>query len=211
MNYAYLRVSTDKQDLDNQMFEIINYCKLKGLELSSTNIFQEVISSRVSKKDRKQLNKLFEKVKEMDTVIVSELSRLGRNTIEVLQTVQELLGKDVELRLLKENLIINGADSITAKLIIPMLSAINELERDRISQRTKQALATKKDKGVTLGRPQGSFSGSKLDEKLDLIKEFLEKKVSIQSIARIAGTSKQNLHSYLKRRGLKKGKPQKKG
>ena len=107
------------------------------------------------------------------------------------------------MRLLKENLIINGSDSITAKLILPILSAINELERDRISQRTKQALATKRKMGITLGRPKGSFSGSKLDAHIDTIKEMLEKKVSVQSLSRIIGTSRQNLHRYINARNLK--------
>ena len=203
MNYAYLRVSTYKQDLSIQLHEIITYCKSKGIELSSRNIFQEVVSSRQNKKDRKELMRLLSSVKKGDMVIVGDLSRLGRSTIEALQTVEDLLKKDIELRLIKENLIINGAESIIAKLVIPMLSAINDLERQRISERTKQALATKKKKGVKLGRPKGSFSGSKLDKDLTRIKEFLAKGASVQSIARIIGTSKQNLHSYISKRGLK--------
>ena len=206
MNYGYIRVSTDKQDLNNQLQEIIGYCKSKGLQLNTDQIFQEVVSSRVNKQDRKALCGLMESLKKDDTLIVSELSRLGRNTIEVLQTVQGLLKEDIELRLLKENLIINGSDSITAKLILPMLSAINELERDRISQRTKQALATKRKMGMTLGRPKGSFSGSKLDPHINTIKEMLEKKVSIQSLARIIGTSRQNLHRYISVRKLSPAK-----
>jgi DNA invertase Pin-like site-specific DNA recombinase len=203
MNYGYIRVSTDKQDLNNQLQEIIGHCKSKGLKLNTDQIFQEVVSSRVNKQDRLALCALMETLKKNDTLIVSELSRLGRNTIEVLQTVQSILHSNIELRLLKENLIINGSDSITAKLILPILSAINELERDRISQRTKQALATKRKMGVTLGRPKGSFSGSKLDVHIDTIKEMLEKKVSVQSLARIIGTSRQNLHKYINVRKLK--------
>lgn len=203
MLYGYIRISSEKQDLKHQLHEIISHCKQKNLNLTSQNIFQEIVSSRVNKTDRAQLTLLLEQIKKDDTLVVSELSRLGRNTIEVLQTVQELLKKNIELRLIRENLIINGADSITAKLIIPMLSAINELERERISQRTKQALATKKAQGVKLGRPKGSFSHSKLDQHLDTIKELLAKKVSIQSLARIIGSSKQNLHAYINKRNLK--------
>ncbi|MBI4847661.1 MAG: recombinase family protein [Nitrospirae bacterium] len=203
MNYAYLRVSTDKQNLDSQLHEVISYCKSKGINISARNIFQEIVSTRKEKKDRLELSRLLKLVKQGDMVIVSELSRLGRDTIEVLQTVQKLLYQNIELRLIKENLLIDGADSITAKLIIPMLSAINELERDRISQRTKQALATKKAGGSILGRPKGTFSGSKLDAHLNTIKELLAKTVSVQSIAKIIGTSKQNLHSYIKLRKLK--------
>ncbi len=203
MNYAYLRISTYRQDLSNQLHEIIDYCKSKGIDLNSRNIFQEVVSSRQNKTDRVELLRLLTTVKKGDTVIISDLSRLGRSNIEILETAQDLLKEDIELRLAKENLVINGADSITAKLIIPMLSALNEIERDRISQRTKNALAARKKKGVKLGRPKGSLSGSKLDQHLPAIKELLAKEVSVVSIAKIIGTSKQNLHRYIKTRRLK--------
>ncbi|MCC7431786.1 recombinase family protein, partial [bacterium] len=173
------------------------------LNLSSENIFSEIISSTRTKNERLELIKLLASLEKNDTLIVSELSRLGRNTIEVLQTVKDLLSRNIELRLLKENLIINGAESITAKLIIPILSAINELERDRISNRTKQALKTKKEQGIKLGRPKGSFSKSKLDKHVETIKKLLAKKVSIQSIARIINCSKQTLHNYIKMRNLR--------
>lgn len=203
MIYGYIRVSTDKQSLSNQLFEIVDYCKAKNLDLKTSNVFQEVISTRKRKSERKELTLLLDKIKENDTLVVSELSRVGRDTIEVLQTIQELLKKDIELRLIKENLVINGADSITAKLLIPMLSAINDLERQRISERTKQALATKKAQGIKLGRPKGSISKSKLDPHTETIQELLKKEVSIQAIAKIIGTSRQNLHRFIRVRKIK--------
>lgn len=203
MIYGYIRVSTDKQSLSNQLFEIVDYCKAKNLDLKTSNVFQEVISTRKRKSERKELTLLLDQIKENDTLVVSELSRVGRDTIEVLQTIQELLKKDIELRLIKENLVINGADSITAKLLIPMLSAINDLERQRISERTKQALATKKAQGIKLGRPKGSISKSKLDPHTETIQELLKKEVSIQAIAKIIGTSRQNLHRFIRVRKIK--------
>ncbi|KAA3606615.1 MAG: resolvase [Calditrichaeota bacterium] len=203
MIYGYIRVSTDKQNLSNQLFEIVDYCKAKSLDLKTSNVYQEVISTQKEKKERKQLVLLLNSIQENDTLVVSELSRMGRDTIEVLQTIQELLRKDIELRLIKENLVINGADSITAKLLIPMLSAINDLERQRISERTKQALATKKAQGIKLGRPKGSTSKSKLDPHTETIEELLKKEVSIQAIAKIIGTSRQNLHRFIRVRKIK--------
>lgn len=203
MIYGYIRVSTDKQNLGNQLFEIVEYCKNKNIDLKTSNVFQEIISTRKEKKERKQLVLLLDLIRENDTLVVSELSRMGRDTIEVLQTIQELLRKDIELRLIKENLVINGADSITAKLLIPMLSAINDLERQRISERTKQALATKKAQGVKLGRPKGSTSKSKLTSHTETIEELLKKEVSIQAIAKIIGTSRQNLHRFIRVRKIK--------
>ncbi|MEK7435115.1 MAG: recombinase family protein [Cyanobacteriota bacterium] len=203
-NFAYLRISSTKQNLENQFHEIIQYCKRKDLTLDiNKNIFQECVSTKKQKKDRLELMKLLEAIKNDDTLIVCELSRLGRDTVEVLQTVQDLLKKNIELRLLKENLVINGSDSISAKLILPLLSALNDVERQRLSERTKSALDARKAKGLPLGRPQGSLGKSKLDEHQKEIKDLLKKNVSVTSIAKIIDTSRQNLSKYIRIRKLK--------
>ncbi len=134
-------------------------------------------------------------------IIITELSRLGRSISEVISIVNELIDKGVRLISIKEDIDLKDRHSIQSKVMITMFSLFAELERDLISQRTKEALATKKAEGIRLGRPKGPGK-SKLDPYQAQIHEFLDKDVSLRSISKILGVSYPTLFHYVKQRKM---------
>jgi len=194
--YAYIRVSTDKQDVENQRYEILKYANEK--KLGNVEILEETVSGRKSWKERK-LGKLVNRIQKGDILIVTELSRLGRSMLEIMELLSILLRKGVELHVVKSNQVLK--DDLQSKVFAMAFSIAAEIERELISQRTKEALRRRKAEGKPLGRPKGSRSSS-LDKYYDEIKELLEKGVSISSIAKIIGKSYPTVYSYVKRRNL---------
>lgn len=197
---AYLRASTDKQDLNNQKLEILEYARKKDLKVDE---FVEItISSRKTSKQRR-VDEVMEKLLGFDTLIVTEMSRLGRSTPEVISLVNELLQKNVRIVVCKQSLDMSQQD-MNAKIIVTLFSLFSELERDLISLRTKEALASKKIQGVILGKPKGTIQKSKFDKDLDRIKELLSYRLSIRKIAKVLGyTNHISLNMYVNKRKLK--------
>ncbi len=196
---GYVRVSTTKQDAENQRHEILEYTNQNHLHV---NEFIEVeISSRKDKKQRR-IEELMTKLQPGDTLIVSELSRLGRSTSEVIDIVNELVAKGIKFIAIKQGLNITGQHNMQTKVMVTMFSLFAELERDIISERTKAALAAKKASGQTLGKPKGTLQASKLDPHREQIIEFLKHGVAKAAIARMLGTSRTNLTNYIKTRGI---------
>lgn len=196
---AYLRVSTTKQDLDNQRLAIWDYTYKNNMQIHS---FIEIqISARKTTKERK-IDQLLKELEENDTLIVTELSRLGRSLGQIIRFIDELNRKNIKLISIKENIILNNKGDLQTKVMIAMFSIFAEIEHDLISQRTFQGMATAKAKGKRIGRPRGSLGRSKIDGYEEDIKEFLLKKVSKASIARIVGVSYTALCSFIKSRKL---------
>jgi DNA invertase Pin-like site-specific DNA recombinase len=194
MTYAYIRVSTDKQETENQRYEILKYANQK--KLGNVEFVEETVSGRKSWKDRK-IGELVEKLSKGDVLIVTELSRLGRSMLEIMELLSILLRKGVELHVVKSNQVLK--DDLQSKVFAMAFSIAAEIERELISQRTKEALQRRKAEGKPLGRPKGSYS-SKLDQYKDQIEEFRRKGVSISAIAKILGVPYTTLWNYLKRR-----------
>ena len=195
--YAYIRVSTDKQELENQKYSILEYANKK--KLGNVEFIEEAVSGKVSWKNRK-LKDLIMQLQKEDNLIVVELSRLGRSMLEIMELLNLLLQKGVNIYVVKGNYELK--DDIQSKVLAFAFSLAAEIERELISQRTKEALAKRKAEGKKLGRPKGSYS-SKLDDKKEYIKELLDKGVSIASIAKILGVHYQTMRNYIKRRKLK--------
>lgn len=193
MIYGYTRVSTELQNTENQKHEIQTFAEANKITINKW--VNEVISSRKSLKER-QLGKLLKHLKKGDILIASELSRLGRNLLEVMGILQSCLEKDCQIWTLKENYKL-GAD-IQSKVLAFAFSLAAEIERQLISQRTKESLKRIKDEGKHLGRPYG-FNYNKLDAKQDKIKELLNKQVSKAEIARLIGCSWITLHRYIQK------------
>ena len=140
---AYIRTSTDKQDLNNQKLEIFEFAKKNKLEVD--DFIEMTISSRKTSKERR-IDEMLSVLNDADTLIVTELSRLGRSTAEVIGLVNELIKKQVRVIAIKQNLDMKQHD-MTSKVMITLFSLFAELERDLISLRTKEALAIKKRRG----------------------------------------------------------------
>ncbi|HAT9262588.1 TPA: recombinase family protein [Legionella pneumophila] len=197
---AYIRASTDKQDLNNQKLEIFEFAKKHKLEVS--DFIQMTISSRKTSKERR-IDEMVSVLEDADTLIVTELSRLGRSTAEVIGLVNELIKKKVRVIAIKQNLDIKQHD-MTSKVMITLFSLFSELERDLISMRTKEALASKKMQGIKLGKPKGTVQKSKFDNNLDKIKELLSIGLSVRKIAVFLGyTNHIGLNTYIKKRNIK--------
>ena len=196
---AYLRVSTDRQDLDNQKLSILDYSHKNKIKIHD---FIEVqVSSRKSNKER-AIHELMDKLNSGDGLIVSELSRLGRSLGQVIQIVDELVKNKINFVSIKENIKFNGKQDMQTKVMVTMFGLFSEIERDLISERTKSGLAAAREKGKILGRPKGSLGVSKLDGKEDEIKILLNKKVSKSSIAKIFGISRTCLYQFVETRKL---------
>ena len=197
---AYIRTSTDKQDLNNQKLEILEYARKKDLKVDS---FVEItISSRKNTKQRR-IEEVLQMLTPSDTLIVTELSRLGRSTAEVIALVNELVAHKIRIIVLKQNLDINQHD-MNSKIVITLFSLFAELERDLISLRTKEALATKKLQGVKLGKPKGTIQKSKFDADRERIKELLSLGLSVRKIAKLLGYSNHlSLNTYINKRKLR--------
>ncbi|MGD0884448.1 MAG: recombinase family protein [Thermodesulfovibrionales bacterium] len=200
---GYIRVSTERQDINNQRMEILEYGRKHDLKIE--NFIEIEISSRKDKKQRR-IEELLEKLSAGDILIVSELSRLGRSTAEVIDIVNELVRLGISLVAIKQNLQVKDGKKMDmqTKVIVTMFSLFAELERDIISERTRQSLQAKKAGGKKLGKPKGTIQASRLDEKQDAIREFLKHRVPKSAIARMLRTSRTNLVNYIKTRSLEK-------
>lgn len=192
MYYAYIRVSTDHQNVENQQHEILTYTQNHNIKIDRW--VSETISSRKPLTERK-LGKLLKRLKKGDVLIATELSRLGRNLLEVMGILQHCLEKDCQIWTLKENYRL-GSD-IQSKVLAFAFSLAGEIEKNLISERTKNSLKRLKDEGKHLGRPHG-FSYQKLEKKHNKIKELLDKGVSKAEIARLMGCSWVTLHRYIR-------------
>ena len=198
---AYLRASTDKQDLNNQKLEIFEYTRKNQLEVD--DFIQITISSRRTSKDRR-IDEMVTALNGADTLLVTELSRLGRSTAEIIGLINELVKKQVRVIAIKQNLDIKQHD-MNSKIITALFSLFAELERDFISLRTKEALASKKLQGIQLGKPKGTIQKSKFDKDVLKIRELLELGLSVRKIATFLGYSNHiGLNEYINKRNIRR-------
>ena len=191
--YAYYRVSTGKQDYNSQKLGVVEYCNKNGLTINK-EILDDGVSGCVKAKDR-NLWKIIKGAKTGDHVIVAELSRLGRSTVDVLETCNTLSKKGVNVYFVKQAM---GLDqSPMGKMMTAILSAFAEMERDLIRQRTVEGLAKAKMNGKHLGRPYG-FSFRRLEKHAELIQEKLKNGATKMSIAKELNVTWQTLHRFIK-------------
>ena len=200
--YGYIRRSLSKQvqSINSQELELRRCAEAKGLTIDS--ILSETASGTKAVSDR-ELNDLNNKLVEGDVLIASELSRLGRSTISVIQLIQNLSQRKVRIILVKENIDINGDADMSSKILIWIFSLISELEKNMLSLRIKEALNYRRENGVVLGRPKGSTSKSILDGKEDVIKDYLSKGISINSMSRLLEVHPGTVSHFVKTRNLR--------
>ena len=193
MVYGYIRVSTDKQTVENPRFEIIRFCQT--LDMKIDRWIEEIISG-CQEVEKRELGQLLSKMQKGDIIICAELSRLGRNLLMIMSILHQCMLSDVQVWTIKDNYRL-GSD-ITSKVLAFAFGLSAEIERNLISQRTKEALARKKAEGVSLGRPKGSKSNvNKLTGRESEVKRLLEMNMTKSAIAKVLGVHRCTISKYL--------------
>ena len=195
MIYGYIRVSSDKQTVENQRFEINNFCEHNQLVIDGW--IEETISGTKSY-NKRELGKLLKRVQKDDLIICAELSRLGRNLFMIMEILNICMSKECRVWTIKDNYRLG--EDIQSKVLAFAFGLSAEIERNLISQRTKEALARKKAEGVILGRPIGrktDESKYKLYPKKNLILELLKAGVSRRKIAQICKVDRHTLCRFI--------------
>jgi len=211
--YAYLRVSTDDQDVKNQKHGILEYANQNKL---GNVIYQEdTASGKTNWKKRKLGELLNDTMGEGDTLIVAEISRLARSTLQVLEALQTAAENGLNVHIAKQKMVMDN--SMQSRITATVLGLAAEIEREFISIRTKESLHKRKqeleekgyfinargEKVTSLGRPKGKASSTKLDKRENEIKGYLDKGISKLSIAKLVDCAPSTLYDWLGRKGLK--------
>jgi DNA invertase Pin-like site-specific DNA recombinase len=194
---AYLRVSTIDQDLDKNKADILKFANDK--RLGNVDFVEEKISGTVNFRNRK-IADILNQLDKGDNIIVSELSRLGRSTLQILEILEIARTKEINVYAIKGNWQLDN--SMQSKIVSTMFAMLSEIERDLISERTKEALKAKKAQGVQLGRPKGPGK-SKLDDYKDEITALLRTGYPKIRVAEKYQVSRQNVDNWLKKNKIK--------
>jgi DNA invertase Pin-like site-specific DNA recombinase len=197
---AYVRVSTDTQDVNHQRLAILEFARTERLEVDE---FVELQASSRRSLSVRRIDALLGRLEPCDTLIVSELSRLGRSVGEIITTVDSLVHHQIRLFALKERLRLTDAQDLQSRVIVTLFGLFAEIERALLSLRTKEALATARAAGKRLGRPPGARGKSKLDGKECEIQTLLALEVSKASIAKITGVDRSTLYHFMRSRGIR--------
>ena len=197
---AYLRVSTAQQDVRSQRLAILAYARKHDFRIDDCI---EATASGQAPEKRRRLDELMRVLQRGDRLVVSELSRLGRSLGQIVAILDALAKAGVVFVALKENIRVEGKRDIQTKVMTTLVALFAAVERDLISERTREGLAKAKSSGRKLGRPKGSLGVSRLDGKEDEIRRFLDLGVPKTAIARITGVSRTALYSFMSTRGLR--------
>ncbi|TOA44051.1 resolvase [Vibrio parahaemolyticus] len=195
--YAYLRVSSDSQDVANQKHGIYEYCNRVGIV--NLCFIEDVVTGKKKWHERK-LGELIDGMESGDKLIFAEVSRIARSTLQVLEVLEVCMAKGIDVYIAKQNMQLDG--SMQAKITATVLGLAAEIEREFISMRTKEALAARKKAGVTLERPKGQSEKLKLDPKRDQIEKYLGMGLGVRPIAKLIDEAPSTLRDYIKRRDL---------
>jgi len=195
MIYGYIRVSTDKQTTENQRYEINKFCEKNDIRIDKW--VEETISATKDISKRK-LGTLIDDLNPHDIIIASELSRLGRKLLEVMAILNHCSNNGAKVWTIKDNFRLDT--DIQSKVLAFAFGLAAEIERNLISQRTKEALAARRASGIILGRPKGRINSHlKLESKYSQIKEMLNKGISQRKIAKQLQVSRNTLTLFLHR------------
>ena len=195
MNYAYLRVSTDKQDAENQKLGIQEYATARNIQIDE---FVEDVVSGTKDWQKRALGNLIKSAKAGDVLLFAEVSRIARSTLQCLQVLQICADKKLTVHVAKQQMVFDN--SLNSKIIATTLSLASEIERTFISMRTKEALKKAKENGKTLGRPKGRKStNATLAANHDQIESLLKDKVSVSAIGRMMKVDRKTVGRYIER------------
>ena len=197
MIYGYIRVSTDRQTVENQRYEIKNFCRENNIEVDKW--ISETISG-AKEVNKRMLGKLLKGVRYGDIIICSEISRLGRSLFMIMSVLNHCMEIGAKVWTIKDNYRLG--DDITSKVLAFAFGISAEIERKLISQRTKEALARKRSEGVRLGRPKGPGKRI-LDGKEKQIRIMLNAGLTKVEVAKAYGIHISTLHEFLTVNGLR--------
>lgn len=198
MIYGYIRVSSDRQTVENQRFEIERFARAHNLGIDGW--IEETISG-TKNYDKRELGKLLKKVVKDDLIICAELSRLGRNLFMIMEILNLCMARECKVWTIKDNYRLG--EDIQSKVLAFAFGLSAEIERNLISQRTREALARKRAEGVILGRPKGRASSRvKLSGHEQTIRTLLQRNVPKAAIARIFGVHRMTVAAFIEREHL---------
>lgn len=198
MTYGYIRVSTDRQTVENQRFEILAFCKKNSFVVDSW--IEETISGSIEP-DKRGLGKLLRHVRKGDLIICSELSRLGRSLFMIMSILNLIMKKGARVWTIKDNYRLG--DDIQSKVLAFAFGLSAEIERNLISQRTKEALERLRKEGVKLGRPKGVLGKrSKLDGAELPISIMLLSGISPNRMAQLYGMHRNTVLLFIAKKEL---------
>ena len=198
--YAYLRVSTDQQDVANQRYGRFMYANTHGL--GPLQFVEDTASGRLAWRDRAVGRLLRETVHAGDAVLFAEISRMARSTLQVLEMLEHCMMQGVSVHIAKQQMVLDG--SMASRITATVLGLAAEIEREMISLRTAEALAKRKAAGLPLGRPKGTPAARrKLDAKEGEVRGYLAKGISKRSIPKLVECAPSTLYDWLARRNLR--------
>ena len=195
MRYGYIRVSSDKQTVENQRFEIQQFCESEGLRIDGW--IEETVSG-IKPYSKRQLGKLLRHVQKGDLIICSELSRLGRSLYMIMEILCLCMERGCHVWTIKDGYRLG--DDIQSKVLAFAFGLSAEIERNLISQRTREALKRVRAEGKHLGRPRGRKSSREvhpLYQREYALRRMLEKGISQRQIARRFHCSRNTLRRYI--------------
>ncbi|OPB28364.1 recombinase family protein [Bartonella sp. WD12.1] len=197
--YAYLRVSRDGQDTENQKLGLLEYANNHGF---APLHIEEEIASREKDWRKRKLGYLLEKAKRGDVLLTPEFSRIAGSSLAVLEILKAASERGLILHITKQRLIMDG--SLQSDIIATVLGMVAQIERHFIQTRTKEALHVARQRGIKLGRPKGSIATKlKLDSRIEEIQAFINIGLSQRRIAKILGVSLDTVRLFIKRRNIK--------
>lgn len=192
---GYIRVSTDTQSVANQKLKILEYARLNKIVIDDFVSIE--ISTRKNQKDRK-IDEIKALLKKDDTLIVTELSRLGRNMLEILNLIEHFNQNSVKIIFTNQpELSTTGKNDALSSLLFSIYGYFAEAEREIISTRTKQGLEKAKASGKKLGRPRGTKGFSKLDGREKEVEGMIEKGLNVTNIAKMLEVSRPCLQHFI--------------
>lgn len=198
--YAYLRVSTDRQDVDNQRYGILEYANTHGL--APLCFVEDMVSGRLSWRERAIGHLLTRTARAGDVLLCAEVSRMARSTLQVLEILEHCMQRGVHVHIAKQRMVLDG--SMPSRITATVLGLAAEIEREFIALRTREALAKRKAEGKPLGRPKGKPAARlKLDAQEALIRSYLAKGINKLAIAKLVECSPTTLYAWLARRHLR--------
>jgi len=184
MLVGYARVSTIEQNLDRQLDALTKY----GVD--ERNIYKEKITG--TKRDREQLNRLIKELKINDVVLIADLTRISRSTKDLLEIISSIKSKGASIKSIKDTWLDTSTDNPYNEFLLTVMAGLSQLERDLISQRTKEGLASAKSRGREGGRP------NERNSKADVVKLLGKEGYKIKDIVTKTGLSRTTIYRILK-------------